>query len=397
MDVDLGTSQSSQTIRGAWRATLLARRSDRIYLGLTGAAFVMGIADSTMSNTFATVPSMCMMHAAGTGNGLAGRHAYKHLGPGHGWQPRLLFGRLLGVLTLSLAFSALLLAAAALLTDTAERVSGFAITAISGVLWITSLVFLFSTFLPRRLDSVVAVLLFPAGSILYQSRTQFTNTTLARAFETLWENAGPLVFSDALSRTAAWADLARWVSNITLALVAGLLIAYVRHRRSAHEPHTRRWLGALAMAGSVAIAARPLIPSVEDQVAWIDVASSNGRIETSAASTAPGRPTLYNFTADWCAICARLERDLFAEAGDAKWISERFVPVRVLDRKREDGRNDETVEQLRERFKVTGFPTLVVVAPDGTVRARLVGYSGNLTEVREALNRSVTDPTAQSR
>ncbi len=151
------------------------------------------------------------------------------------------------------------------------------------------------------------------------------------------------------------------------------------------------------MAGSVAIAARPLIPSVEDQVTWIDVASSNGRTETSVASNGPGRPTLYNFTADWCVICARLERDLFAEAGDAKWISERFVPVRVLDRKREDGRNDEIVEQLRGRFKVTGFPTLVVVAPDGTVLARLVGYSGNLTEVREALNRSVTGATAHSR
>lgn len=397
MNVDLGTSHGSQTSRGAWRATLLARRGDRIYLGLTGAAFVLGVLDSTMSKTLAAVPAMCMMHAAGTGNGLAGRHAYEHLGPEHGWQPRLLLGRLLGVLTLSLAFSAALLATAALGTETAEPLSGVAITAFSGVVWITSLVFLFSTFLPRRLDSVLAVLLFPAGSLLYKSHTQFTNTTLARAVETVWENAGPLVFSDALSRTAAWVDLARWASNITLALVAGLLIAYVRHGRRAYEAQTRRWLVALAMAGSVAIAVRPLIPRLANQVAWIDVAPSDGRSETSAVSRTTGRPTLYNFTADWCVICARLERDLFAEAGDAQWISERFVPVRVLDRKREDGRNDETVEQLRERFQVTGFPTLVVVAPDGAVLARLVGYSGNLTEVRDALNKSVIDATAQSR
>lgn len=393
MNVDPGAPHNRQTIGNAWQATLHARFHDRIYLALTAAAFVLGIVDSALSKTLATVPMMCLIHAAGTAAGLAGRHAHK-LAPHHGWQPQWLLGRLLGVLTLSVAFTASLLAATMMVTDTGESITGFAITAFSGVAWIVSLVFFFSTFLPRRLDSVIAVLLFPISAALYKSRTQFTNTTAARAIETLWENAGALVISDAAPGTAAWTDLAQWAANITVAVAAGLLVAWWRHGRRADQPHSRRSLRVVMTTGLVAIAAVVLVPRVDDQVSWVTPAASSSGVDTSEAGA---RPTLYNFTADWCVICARLERDLFAEAGDARWISERFVPVRVLDRKREDGQNDETVAELRERFKVTGFPTLVVVAPDGRVLTRVVGYSGNLTEVRQALSQSVAGAASLTR
>lgn len=397
MNVDLTLAERPQTMRDAWRATMQARRRDRIYLGLTGLAFALGILDSVTSQTLAVVPAMCMMHAAGTANGLAGRRASRHFGaPLRDWQPQTLLGRLLGVVTLSAVFSALLLSTAALVVDTDESAVGFGITALSGVAWIVSLVFVLSTFLPRRLDAVVAVVLFPLGSLLYRDRTQFTNTTLANAVEAAWQNFGPLSVSDALLSTAAWVDVARWASNITLAIIAGLLITYLRRDKSAVGPQPRRWLRMLAMASTLAIAARLVIPSLEDQVTWIDFRASNGRVESVASGTS-GRPTLYNFTADWCAICARLDRDLFAERADAQWINERFVPVRVLDREREEGRNTETVDQLQKRFEVTGFPTLVVVGPDGNVLSRVVGYSGNLTEVRSKLGTTLTGATAQPR
>jgi thiol-disulfide isomerase/thioredoxin len=97
------------------------------------------------------------------------------------------------------------------------------------------------------------------------------------------------------------------------------------------------------------------------------------------------RPTLYNFTADWCPFCRRLERDLFADPDSAVWLAERYVPVRVLDREREDGRNSDEVAALKAKFEVKRFPTLIVVSSDGAVVARHEGYGGNLREVRGVL------------
>jgi thioredoxin-related protein len=329
---------------------------------------------------------MAMLHAAATANGVAGRRALLHAeGPERSWQPLVLIGRLLGVLTISLPFCALLLVTSALVGQRSESVVREGITATSGVVWIAALVFLLSTLLPRRLDTVVALLVAIAGPAVYHARTQFTNAAAARAVEALWENVGVLVVvSDATPGANAWADTARLVANVTVAIVAGLLISYWRNRTVTGEAYGRRWGRLLAAAAVVAMSVRLLVPGVEDRVHWIDGASSNARIDTAS------RPVLYNFTAEWCAICDRLERDLFAERRDAQWINERFVPVRVLDRKREDGRNNEAVETLRARFQVEGFPTLIVLGPDGTVRARLEGYSGNLTEVRQTLSQALT-------
>jgi thioredoxin-related protein len=386
MDVDPNAGRRPDTIRHAWLATLHARRSDRVYLGLTAAAFVLGVIDSATSKTLETVAGMAMLHAAGTANGVAGRSARTEAVSNGSWQPQGLAGRLLGVLTVTLVFCAILMATAALVTRPAdESVVREGITALSGVVWIVALVFLLSTVLPRRLDAVVALLVAFGGPQVYHLRTQFTNATAARAVEAIWDNIGNLVvFSDASPGATAWADAARWATNVTVAIAAGMLIAWLRSGRSTSESSAQRWRWLLPVAGTLALGARLLVPGVQDRVQWIDFASSNARIDTAT------RPVLYNFTAEWCAFCDRLERDLFAERADARWINERFVPVRVLDRKREDGDNSEAIEKLRERFQVGGFPTLIVVGPDGSERARLAGYSGNLTEVRRVLSQSLT-------
>jgi thiol:disulfide interchange protein len=135
----------------------------------------------------------------------------------------------------------------------------------------------------------------------------------------------------------------------------------------------------LAAAAGVALAARLFGPSVQDRMKWVALAASED------AARASRRPILYNFTADWCGPCKRLERDVFADARSARWLGEQFVPVRVLDREREEGRNPDDVEQLQLRFGVQAFPTLVVVGADGAVLARLEGYAGGPREVSRQL------------
>ena len=53
-----------------------------------------------------------------------------------------------------------------------------------------------------------------------------------------------------------------------------------------------------------------------------------------------------------------------------------FVPVRLTDRQREEGRNSRSVEELERRYGVKAFPTVIFADADGTERARMEGYGG---------------------
>src|SRR5512143_4374235 len=72
---------------------------------------------------------------------------------------------------------------------------------------------------------------------------------------------------------------------------------------------------------------------------------------------ATGRPLLYDFTADWCPPCRLMNEQLFDDRAVAADLDKRFVPVRVLDRQREAGRNAPWVDELQRRYRVSAFPT----------------------------------------
>ena len=96
-----------------------------------------------------------------------------------------------------------------------------------------------------------------------------------------------------------------------------------------------------------------------------------------AESRASARPILYDFTAGWCPPCRQMQREVFADPRTAAALEARFVPVRVLDRQREEGRNARWVDSLQARYGVNAFPTLVVTGPGGTGETRRVqGFMG---------------------
>jgi len=98
---------------------------------------------------------------------------------------------------------------------------------------------------------------------------------------------------------------------------------------------------------------------------------AEGLTEASASS----RPVLLFFTAAWCAPCHELQRRVFGVSVFAKFVEKTFVPIEVVDRRREDGSNSPEVQALLARWKVGGLPTLIVFRSNGRVAKRLAGFS----------------------
>jgi thiol-disulfide isomerase/thioredoxin len=101
-----------------------------------------------------------------------------------------------------------------------------------------------------------------------------------------------------------------------------------------------------------------------------------------AQQKAGGKPILYDFTAAWCPPCRRLETEGFSDPQIASLINGAYVLSRVVDRKREDGRNSPATDELQGRYSITAFPTLVVATPNGRPIARLNGYPGRTSLLR---------------
>ena len=85
---------------------------------------------------------------------------------------------------------------------------------------------------------------------------------------------------------------------------------------------------------------------------------------------------LYDFTAAWCGPCRQLEAEVYADPTFASQINARFTPVKVVDRRREDGANSAEVEALQTRFEVRDFPTIVIVDRSGGGPAKMEGFPG---------------------
>ncbi len=73
---------------------------------------------------------------------------------------------------------------------------------------------------------------------------------------------------------------------------------------------------------------------------------------------------LVDVSAIWCSTCRRLDRTVFSDPGVKQVIDEKYVFSRV-EYESEEG------QEFLESYNASGFPTLFLIRPDGTVAKRL--------------------------
>lgn len=121
-----------------------------------------------------------------------------------------------------------------------------------------------------------------------------------------------------------------------------------------------------------------LTAAAESKRGWHDnyaQALSEARQENKAV--------LLNFTgSDWCGYCIKLDQNVLSKAdfqrlakGSLKLVeldfpNEKTIPAEVAQQN----------ERLKSQFGVSGFPTLILVDPQGRERARWEGYNPDLVE-----------------
>jgi len=85
-------------------------------------------------------------------------------------------------------------------------------------------------------------------------------------------------------------------------------------------------------------------------------------------ATKDHKPVILYFTgSDWCGWCKKMDQEVFSSTAFAEEIGGRFIFVKVdfpMNRKLPEAQARQNA-QLKQRYGVTGYPTLVIVDGNG--------------------------------
>jgi thioredoxin-related protein len=118
-------------------------------------------------------------------------------------------------------------------------------------------------------------------------------------------------------------------------------------------------------------------------------------------AAAEKKPILMFFTgSDWCGWCMRLHENVL-DKDEFQDFAKDSVVLLELDFPREKQLPDELKKQndkLNEKFKIEGYPTMVLVAPDGERELdRTVGYDSDLVKkLKKTVKKSAVDAKKKS-
>ena len=123
--------------------------------------------------------------------------------------------------------------------------------------------------------------------------------------------------------------------------------------------------GASVLVSLYPVASQAAASAEKSGIAW-QVASSDAAVDKAfSMARQTGKPVFLYWGAVWCPPCNQVKATLFSRA-DFVERSRAFVPVYV------DG-DKAGAQKVASRFKVVGYPTMIIFKPDGTEITRLPG------------------------
>ena len=119
----------------------------------------------------------------------------------------------------------------------------------------------------------------------------------------------------------------------------------------------------------------PAAENVREPVAWMPSES-----EAFNRSRLTGMPVLIDFFAEWCAACCELDEKTWPDPLVRQRLTE-YVPLKLDMTKR-----NETTRALQKKYNILGMPTVLILSPEGTERARFTGFqpAGEVAEFLES-------------
>ena len=109
-----------------------------------------------------------------------------------------------------------------------------------------------------------------------------------------------------------------------------------------------------------------------------DLWSTDYQASIAEAASAK-KPILLEFTgSDWCPPCMKQNKDVFEQANFESYAKDKLVLVKLdFPRSKEQAPEiKERNQKLAAQYGVEGFPTIILLSPDGKELDRQTGYGG---------------------
>ena len=127
------------------------------------------------------------------------------------------------------------------------------------------------------------------------------------------------------------------------------------------------------LTAALLVCALPVWVRAEAPKGWTDNYAQ--AVETAKAEK---KYLLLDFTgSDWCGFCKLLDKEVFSTPQFANWAKKNVVLVQV-DFPHQTPLTDEVKKQnsgLAAKYPVNGYPTIVILKPNGKEIAKEVGYN----------------------
>jgi hypothetical protein len=123
-------------------------------------------------------------------------------------------------------------------------------------------------------------------------------------------------------------------------------------------------------------------PKAETPIAWRYVTLD----EAKAMAAKEGKPLFVDVMAFWCVWCYRMDYYTYPDAEVAKLLSEKFVPVKIIQEQDTAGDYPKIMAELGAR----GIPAMGVWAPDGKLLSYISGWNKPadfVSKLNEALSK----------